>query len=177
MKMDVALEELYFTWLYDQVGNSKAKSRTKSYDMLMRKLFLTEFVYFVFNDDNRWEDGKELRYQFLVDNEIDSVDSEFIDIGCSFLEMLIALCHRISFLTDTPTQAWFWHILGNLGIADCNDAAGDFDAHVDGVLERVIFRLYEPDGKGGMFPLRRPEHDQRQVEIWYQMSAYLIENS
>ena len=48
----------------------------------------------------------------------------------------------------------------------------------DLVQERVdvfLDRAYSPDGTGGLFPLHEPDEDQRQVELWYQMSAYLLE--
>jgi hypothetical protein len=31
-------------------------------------------------------------------------------------------------------------------------------------------------GLGGMFPLEDPREDQRAIEIWYQMMAYINEN-
>jgi hypothetical protein len=43
------------------------------------------------------------------------------------------------------------------------------------ILDRVIRREYEPDGTGGFFPLQNPLEDQTQVEIWYQMAAYINE--
>lgn len=175
--MNEPLDELYFQWLYSQVADPKLRGRTKTYWVLMRQLFTTEFVWFVPNDDNRLEDGRDLRYEFLVDSGIPDVHQEWMDLGCCMLEMLIGLSRRIAFQTDTPVQAWFWHILHNLGIANCNDAAEDFTAHVDEVLQRVIFRNYDKDGRGGLFPLRNPEKDQTKVEIWYQMCAYILENT
>jgi hypothetical protein len=44
---------------------------------------------------------------------------------------------------------------------------------VDEILERVIGRTYRPDGRGGFFPLRYAEKDQREVELWYQLNAYV----
>ena len=32
------------------------------------------------------------------------------------------------------------------------------------------------NGTGGLFPLKRPRVNQRRVEVWYQMSEYLMEN-
>lgn len=179
--MNEPVEELYFQWLYSQVANPKAKGRARTYWVLMRKLFTTEYIIFgdhyVPNDDNRYEDGRELRYEFLMDSAIPEIHQDWMDLGCCMLEMLIGVSRRISFQTDTPADAWFWHILHNLGIANCNDAEGDFTEHVDDVLQRIIFRTYASDGRGGLFPLRRAERDQTQVEIWYQMCAYILENS
>ncbi len=49
-------------------------------------------------------------------------------------------------------------------------------AEIDDILERLIWRQYQEDGQGGFFPLAWPEQDQREVELWYQMNAYLAEN-
>ena len=43
------------------------------------------------------------------------------------------------------------------------------------VLDAVIFRNYEYDGRGGLFPLRYPDRDQRDEELWSQLNAYLLE--
>jgi hypothetical protein len=47
---------------------------------------------------------------------------------------------------------------------------------VKSILERVKNRDYETDGHGGLFPLRNPPEDQRQVELWYQMGHWMAEN-
>jgi len=96
-------------------------------------------------------------------------------IGCSVLEMLIPLARRAEFDTDIPMRDWFWTFLRNLGIDEMNDATPAVKARVDPILERLIWRRYRRDGLGGLFPLRRPMEDQREVEIWYQFCAYLTE--
>jgi hypothetical protein len=40
---------------------------------------------------------------------------------------------------------------------------------------KIMDRRYERNGQGGLFPLRKPAMDQRDVEIWYQANAYMIE--
>lgn len=175
--MNEPLEELYFTWLYSQVSNVKARGRHRTYWVLMRQLFTTEFLEFVPNDDNRLMDGLELRQEFLLDADIHEDHHDWMDIGCCVLEMLIALSRRIGFMTDTAPDAWFWHIMRNLGLDELSDAKEDFSDYVSQVLYRLIFREYEPNGSGGLFPLRVPKQDQREVEIWYQMCAYVLENN
>ena len=44
---------------------------------------------------------------------------------------------------------------------------------VDDVLETVIWRNYQANGHGGLFPLKNAKRDQTKVEIWYQLAAYL----
>lgn len=164
-------------WLYAQVADPNKKRRSLTYWVLFRQLFTTEFMWFVLNDDNRWVDGKDLRYEFLVETDTPYVYEDFMDVGCCMLEMLIALSRRIAFLTDTPVDAWFWHILNNIGIAKFNDACEDFEPQVQEALERVIWRTYDFSGRGGLFPLRAATKDQTKIEIWYQMGAYILENS
>ena len=48
--------------------------------------------------------------------------------------------------------------------------------NIDEILNKFIDRTYRASGYGGLFPLRHSKEDQRKVEIWYQMAAYLIEN-
>lgn len=170
------LEELYFTWLYTKVGSTAAASPAKTYWRLLKQLHTKEFSWFVPNDDNRAEDGRDLRQEFLVDEGIASVEEDWLRYGCSMLEMLIALSRRLNFEADIlHTREWFWLLIGNLGMRHCNDKSNYISDLVDTILEDVIWRLYLPTGEGGLFPLEHPERDQRNVEIWYQLSAYLLE--
>jgi hypothetical protein len=175
--MNEPLDEQYLTWLYSQVGAVKLKTQSRTHWDLLRHLYKKEFKWFVANDDNRCEDGKDLRYEFLDAREIDEndVDPEWMHMPCSMLEMLIALSRRLSFETETEARLWFWHLIETMGILHSDK---DYDQHreeIDEAVERVIWRTYDSDGKGGLFPLNRPQHDQRYVEIWYQLSAYLLE--
>ena len=173
--MSAPLDELYFRWLYGLVSSVKQKSSARTYWSLLRLLFRKEFVWFVPNDDNRVEDGKELRYEFLDAEEIETVDPEWIDMGCSMLEMLIGLSRRLSFEAEGEPREWFWRLLENVGLASYNDRDGVPAELVDEILERIIWRTYSAQGDGGLFPLRSPSRDQRKVEIWYQLNTYLSE--
>lgn len=143
----------------------------------MRQLYVKEFVWLIPNDDNRAEDGKALRYEFINEQGIDEVDQEWLDLGCSFLEMLIALARRAAFESDDEVVEWFWRFIFNLGLNNHTDSAytRETEREVDNVLDAVIFRTYDADGLGGLFPLTHPRQDQRKVELWYQLAAYLTE--
>lgn len=174
--MDPQLDELYLIWLYSRVANTRTIPPNRTYWNLLKKLFTTEFVWFIPNDDARVEDGRELRFQFLNDAEIPEVDPDWIDQGCSYLEMLIALARRVAFQTDDRDARWFWKLIENMGLSECNDAyKQDISALVEEVTDQITFRTYDTDGVGGLFPLKHPEEDQTKVEIWYQMCAYVIE--
>jgi len=173
--MNKPLDELYFTWLYSQVGDLRTKNQSLSYWRLLRLLYIKEFVWIVPNDDNRVADGRDLRYEFVDQSGLDDVDPGWINLGCSMFELLVGLSRRLSFEADGRVHQWFWRLLNNIGLAGCNDKAEWDDKEVDAILDQVIWRTYKPDGRGGLFPLNKPTQDQTQVELWYQLNAYILE--
>ena len=100
-----------------------------------------------------------------------------MDLDCSMLEMLIALSDRTAFQTDGRLEEWFWRFMHNLELDRYSDDLYEISIQeeVEDTLTRVIWRKYAQDGTGGLFPLRHPDHDQRKIELWYQMSAYILE--
>lgn len=173
------LDEVYLRWLYRQVVKTRTRVRARTYWSFLRKLYSTEFVWLVSNDDNRLMDGVALRSEFLQDSLIEDVDPAWMALGCSFLEMLVALSRRLSFEDGGETPTWFWQLIHNIDLDGITDAIYPEynEGDITEKLENVIFRRYMPNGEGGLFPLREPQSDQRGVELWYQMNAYLIENS
>lgn len=174
------LDERYFVWLYSQVATPDIQDPELTYWRLLKQLYARPFVWFVSMDDNRVGDGKELRLAFLRHEGLrrSDVDRNWIEIGCSFLELMVAMSSRLQYQLDPDSSLayWFWeHLMQNIGLHDFNDAAGFEHCDVDEVLNRVIFRQYESDGTGGFFPLQHPEQDERGVELWAQLSAYVIE--
>jgi hypothetical protein len=169
------LDELYFVWLTDFVGGPAGKPDRK-YLKLLRQLLTKEFVWVIPNDDNRAEDGKALRDLFLAQEGISDVDSYWANMGCSMFELLVGLSRRLSFETDGFDQyrepsGWFWVLVRNLGLANSRITKSEIDRKLD----VFIWRTYEPNGRGGLFPLLKAHQDQRKVEIWYQMCAYVLE--
>lgn len=178
--MSEPLDERYLRWLYGQVASVRLKNPSRTYWSLMRALFTTEFVWFIPNDDNRVEDGRDLRHEFINEEGVVDPDPDWMTIGCSFLEMLIGISRRLEFEStwNSEASAWFWHLIGNLNLEGFNDkhlVTDEQRTYVAHVLETVIWRNYRDDGVGGLFPLRDPHEDQRKVELWYQMSSYLLE--
>lgn len=173
--MNPPLEELYLTWLYRQVGYNGSPSRT--HWSLFKKLHDTEFFWNVPNDDNRVEDGIQLRYEFMDDEDLIYVDPEWLELGCSVLELLIGLSRRLSFEAEGEPRVWFWEMLENLGIAGLTDRryTPHAEREVEKVLDRLIWRRYDNKGRGGLFPLSHPHGDQRKVELWVQMNDYILE--
>lgn len=171
------LDELYFQWLYRQVGKG-GTNRSKTHWGLLKQLYQKEFVWITPNDDNRIVEGIELRWEFVNYSDLAKVDAAWMNEGCSVLEMVMALTRRLTFEAEGEPTVWFWLLLKNLGLDEFTDE--NYEAYVDtidGILDRLIWRQYAPDGRGGLFPLKSPQADQRQVEIWYQMAEYLYENT
>lgn len=170
------LDDRYLTWLYTQVRSVKSQKGPRAYWKLFRQLYSTEFVWFVPNDDNRAADGKELRSEWLAGSGDKMVDADWLELGCSFLELLIGLSRRLAFEANNDSASWFWHLIDNLGLLGYNDASQFNVKDVEDITSAVIWRTYDRYGNGGLFPLRRSRKDQRQVEIWYQLGEYLLQD-
>lgn len=168
-------DDAYLRWLYQQVARVSLRNPSRTYWSLLKQLYTTEFVWLVPNDDNRVEDGRDLRVEFLEQTDFPQVSDEWLGMGCSMLEMLIALSRRLSFESEGEPRAWFWHMLRNIGLDTLTDDSPDFHETVDDVLMTVIWRTYQKDGRGGLFPLGNATEDQTKIELWYQISAYLTQ--
>jgi hypothetical protein len=168
------LDELYFEWLYGQVGQVGGKDPSAGYWKLFKLLYDKEFVWTLLNDDNRAEDGRALRVEFLTEEHY-QIEPLFFDYPCSVLELLIALSRRLSFEGDGDPRSWFWEMINNLGLYNYRDGGQVPERRINAILDDFVWRSYQADGRGGLFPLKHPEEDQRDVEIWYQMCAYLLE--
>lgn len=176
--MGEPLDEQYFKWLYRQVASVRLKDPSRTYWSLLRQLYTKEFIWLVPNDDNRVEDGRDLRYEFLNEKNLEDPDHIWMEMGCSFLEMLIALSRRCAFEADNGASEWFWHLVDNLNLGGFNDLyfhTRRQENYVDETLDSVVWRSYRSNGMGGLFPLKNATENQREVELWYQLSCYLLE--
>lgn len=174
--MDEPIEDVYFNWLYTKVASiTVPKTPSLTYYTLLRDLHSTEFIWLVSGDDNRAEDGLELRKEFLNMAQLNQ-NPPWMSIPCSVLEMLIAFAKRAEFDTDFTFREWFWIFLDNLGLSELNDAMLGITQTVDIVLDTFIWRTYEANGEGGLFPMQNFKVDQRKVEIFYQWCAWVYEN-
>lgn len=172
-----SLDERYLSWLYRQVANVKTRRGARTHWSLFKQMQDTIFVAIVSHDENRCADAKDLRYEFLAETEDEPGDPEWTGSPCTMLELFVVLSRALSFETDDPVNLWFWHLMEELDLEQFNDRKYDKHAQevISDTMDRVIWRNYEPNGHGGLFPLREPPEDQRKVELWYQLNAYLIE--
>lgn len=177
------VDDLYFKWLM-----SLLESPTNSLARLCMMLHNNTFTRDVGMDENRADEGIQLRRRFLSDytdaNFDPRITNEFLlDHECSWLEMLIALSEELDFIYDGGVQGRLLELLDNLGLTKIlkSPMDGRYDEVdqdlVDAATTRVDNNLFDSDGHGGLFPLQnRFSHpDQRMVEIWEQHAAYFRE--
>src|SRR5687768_4397946 len=167
---DGTLDDLYLAWLYEQV----VRPQRLTYWSLLRQLYKIEFTWFVPNDGNRAEDGKDLRHEWQDRLGI-PVDPDWMKLPCSFLEMLVALSRRMEFEAEESPEYWFFDLLENLGFQGYHDNSGYSRNDVTRQVQIVLDRQYDKNGRGGLFPIIDTSKDQRRVELWYQMSEYLLQ--
>jgi hypothetical protein len=159
----------YYDWLISKIKLPPNKSFNSLFDMMHSR----EFVWLVPNDDNRIEDALELRPEFLDER------NKKLDLGgATVLEVVVSLSRRASFTGGHSPEHWAWKLIKNLRLdKEFDPLSFENMARINDILETLIWRTYRKNGQGGFFPLKHPEEDQTQVEIWYQMNKYIIEST
>ena len=144
------IENQYFEWLCSIVCERRF-SKEISYKKLLMYLHKTEFRYLIPNDQNRAEDGIDLRYRFVITCDCD-YSSDILDGPCSVLEMMVALAIRCEEnIMDDPsfgnrTGQWFWGMINNLGLGSMTD--NRFDRRlVENTVERFLNVTIDPTEK------------------------------
>lgn len=175
------LNRLYFQWMCRLVCKGRYPMRP-SYLKLLSHLNNCEYFPTLAMDENRADDGMDLRYRFGYENSYEGpmIATFLDDRPCSMLEMMIALSiHCEETIMDDPdagdrTGDWFWAMINNLGLSDMTDDRYNSN-YVDDILVRFMARGYKRDGYGGLFYIPNTSRDMRNAEIWYQMCWYLDE--
>ena len=170
------IEYDYFSWMYSLVCGDRFPPGV-SFTKLLSYLHSVEFVYDIPRDENRAEDGIDLRYRFALAYDVIENADDYLGGPCSVLEMIIALAFKIEETMDDPRMGdrmpqWFWNMIVSLGLGSMNDERYDED-HVRKVIMIFLNREYEPNGKGGLFTVRGCREDLSSMEIWRQMCLYL----
>lgn len=169
------IEREYFEWLYGLVMNGN-----RAYRHVLAALNEREFVYLLEMDQNRADDGMDLRYRFGYERGYlaERISEELDTRPCSVLEMMAGLAARCEeHIMNDPamgdrTHQWFWVMVCSLGLNMTTDARYDGYA-VQQAIDKLLRREYEPDGRGGLFTVENSPYDLRNMEIWYQMMSYL----
>lgn len=142
----------------------------------------TQLMEDLLSIDFEWADSTRMDYNRAVDGLVlrEHLCSNVSDLSdqCSVLEMLCAMAIRIEveYLDeDASTHDIFWEMLVNLGLEEFYDS--NYDSHeVYYIIERWMYRQFDYNGSGSIFPLNEPRRDQRKIEIWAQMNDYITEN-
>jgi hypothetical protein len=173
----------YVNWLYGVVDGFNYPN----YQNLMLCLNDIPFICVLERDDSRARDALNLRENF-VDNYgfryIPDQINYFYNEEYSVLEVLIALSIKCDsqvmgdIKKGNRTADWFWRMIKNLGLFRfTNETFGPITVNqINNIVNIFVYRRYNFDGKGGIFPLQNPPGDERKVELWYQMMSYLNEN-
>lgn len=178
----INLQLAYFEWLYSLVFRDNDPESELSYTNVCEQLHEIPFRDMIPNDDNRKVEGIRLRDEFISQYRATRMDRSQLcsmtDDEASLFEMLVALSRRANFIVNVGLEIWFREFLGNLGLLEYSDARYHprYIPRITRALRKFNDRRYNAAGKGGIFPLKMPNRDQRQVEIWYQMAAYMTEN-
>lgn len=174
--MNGTVDDRYLEWLYSKIAVVRNTNPRRSWWSLARRLYMSPFTWFVPNDDNRAADGIALRREFAESHGVE-LPEEWVTLECSMLEMLIALARRASFDSHGSAAEWFWKMMENVELQNYTDDVYEISIEetVDEVVARINERTYGPTGYGGLFPLQYARQDQRRVELYYQLQAYLLE--
>ena len=176
--MSKEIRKEYFLWLCELVSLD-SKKETGGYNFLVKALFKKEFYWTEEKDENRSDEGKDLRGIFCDECGYECVPDE-INGPCTVFEMMIALAKRwndeVSVSDDEDcTAVYFWEMIKNLGLEGCTDDKFDPEMARE-KLDIFLDRDYPDNGEGSIFPLKKSKESQKNIELWYQLQNYLIEN-
>lgn len=174
------VSEDYFNYLYNIVCDVTASIK---YVELLHFLYDTKFEYDNAMDENRANNGIDLRYRFAMDCQYSKseIDAYIGYMPCNMLEMMIGLALSIEeHIMDDPTCGnrtgqWFWNMITSLGLSGMCD--GQFNEwRATEVMNRFVDRNYKRNGEGGLFTISDNSIDMRELEIWHQAMCYLNDN-
>jgi len=175
----MGFKDIYFNWMSVMVFPNIYERN--HYNTLLKALHSSLFYFSIPMDENRMQDGIDLRYRFAYENgyPIDIVKNELYRSNtCSILEMMVALAikgnERILYDYETGgrTDFIFKEMLKSLQIIDLSDE--NFSkSYFDYRISKFLNRDYSYNGNGGLFTVHDPRDDMRTVDIWYQMNWFL----
>lgn len=167
------LKKRYFSYLKKFVCDDNHDG--KNYTCIFRHLYNKEFYSVIEEDDNRIADAAEFRAEFERNN---GYYEPVLNEPISVLEVMVALADRCeqsimgNFEYGDRTSEWFWYMIESLGLLYFDDY--NYDMYfVDEIIDKMLDREYEPDGRGGLFYIEGFDGDLRNVEIWYQLNYWL----
>lgn len=178
----MSLADRYFLWLYDQVCGIRNVESPRSMTLVCSRMHAMTFLPLIPHDENRVAEGGNLRNEFVTKKASDRRDVlktfDLMVPDTTILEVLVSLSRHGDFMVGFGLEWWFGEFLRNLGIGRFSDPVciTRTPGPIDRALRKFNERKYKYNGQGGLFPLKLPDRDQREVELWYQMGAYMTEN-
>ena len=148
-----------------------------NYWRLITYLHQIPYEFIIAKDENRMDDGEKLRDLYFDSEGIYPI----LPYRCSMFEFLVGVSRRMEDILEDPyvgdqTGHRFYELIDNIGLSFCMDDNYCGREIIRRQVDIVIDRTYDRTGRGGLFPLKYGRKDQRMVEVWYQMNAYLLEN-
>jgi len=172
----------YLDWLYFDVLHG-TETRFKAYNSLFKALLDIPYIPLHPMDKNRFKDGLELREEYILgcsmgltgfESRKNTKIEDYLP-ECSVLEMIIALSVRIEKDIMAPADGkndyfrWFWGMICTLELDEFDEKHYDF-----GWIDKIISEFLE--GKRAIFEVKNPYKNVRDMQIWDQMNAFLVEN-
>lgn len=175
----------YLCWLMNQC--QLEVEGPDGYLSLCEILLDTYFLSMIEFDENRAEEGRELREEWAEAEGGDTSKIEMLPYTCNMLELILVMARRMAYeMMDSQYEAgvgkWVMEILENAGLATFRNDYFDTDPEYQGnrikaILKDIIYRRYLHTGDGGFFPAKfYTTKDYRQMELLTQMNNYLAEN-
>lgn len=170
----MTIQDIYFEWMSGLVFPDVQER--EQYEYLLRALDSSIFHFSIPMDENRMLDGIDLRYRFSYETGYD--DRSILRDNCSTLEMMVALALKADdmimydYETGSKINYIFKVMIKSLQLSGMVNSNFDRN-YVEGRIGRFLDRDYHRTGRGGLFTVRNPARDMRDVDIWYQMNWYL----
>ena len=154
----------YLQWLRQVCGCGE----DSEFVDILNYLSFARFKAIIPNDDDRAEDGLKIRSEF----------QEYYDwpvpVGqATIMEVLLGLARHMAYIEYTPATdecdmvgVYFWEMIANLGIR--------IGMSEDDIRENILVPWLDRTSDVTPFPLYHPvKGDQRRVNLWYQMHAFI----
>ena len=177
-KVDFDIKKAYFDYMVEKVCDRQ--HHRVDYIPLLDLLNSIPFTVVMEMDGNRAEDAAYNRKNWLQSEDLYEYLYEFDDEKVSVLEVLVSIAERLEFQVGNPMDNrrisdQFWEILRNLDIEKYT-ADNYKPLNIKEKVRNWMLRKYKKDGSGSIFPVKNCEKDMRSLQIWDQMSMYIMEN-
>lgn len=179
MREDVIKED-YFEYLCDMICDKR--HRKSDYISLFELLHSVPFEVIIEKDDGRETDGRYLRWHFCYGNE--ELEEYYSDAWklerASVLEVLIGISERLEAqigdsMVGNHINDRFWMLISNLDLEKFDEKSFDRKK----IKEKIrfwMYRKYDKNGKGSIFPVTKSDKNLKNEEIWTQMCLWILEN-